>query len=473
MTAELPVRVFNTMTREIESFMPLSQGIMRYYSCGPTVYHYAHLGNLRTYVFNDFVKRVFLAAGYTVEQVMNITDVGHLTSDGDSGDDKMEKGAAREGKSVWEIAQFYTDAFNKDLGLLRIIPANTICKATDHILEQIAQVQAIMDAGYAYVIEDGVYFDTAKLQGYGKLARLKLDELQAGARVDVNAGKRSPSDFALWKISPPGTQRQMEWDSPWGVGFPGWHIECSAMAVKYLGPEFDIHTGGIDHIPVHHTNEIAQAEAAGLPFARYWLHGAFLVERANEKMAKSSGEFLTLAKLIEKGFDPLAYRYLCLGTHYRKELMFSWEAMTGAQQSLESLRNKVFHAKSGARDDSELPVQSSASAAQNYTGAFEQAITDDFNMPKALAVMWDALGDSIITDSDKYALALRFDAVFGLALDEVGRESIPLSTIELAEQREVARATKNWAESDRLREEISAQGFVVQDTPAGFVLRPK
>jgi cysteinyl-tRNA synthetase len=397
---------------------------------------------------------------------MNITDVGHLTSDGDEGDDKMEKGSAREGKTAWEVAAFYTAAFERDLQALNILPPDRWCKATDHIPEQIAQIQAIVDAGYGYVIADGVYFDTAKLPDYGKLARLKLDEQEAGARVDVVDGKRNPADFALWKLTPEGAKRQMEWDSPWGRGFPGWHIECSAMATKYLGNEFDIHTGGIDHIPVHHTNEIAQAQACGLPFARTWMHGAFLVAKDKEKMAKSSGDFLTIATLEGKEYSPLAYRYFCLGTHYRKELMFSWEAIAGAQQSLDSLRNKVYLAKTGK-------AENAGGDASVYVKQFLEAVTDDLNLPKALAVLWDALSDATLADIEKHSLALRFDEVLGLDLAQVGEEAVPQAVLALASERETARAAKNWSESDRLRDEILAQGFVVQDTPQGPVVRPK
>jgi cysteinyl-tRNA synthetase len=461
-----PVTVFDTMTREKRVFEPLQQGRMSFYSCGPTVYHYAHLGNLRTYVFNDVLKRVFRHAGYHVEHVMNITDVGHLTSDGDDGDDKMEKGSAREGKSAWEIATFYTAAFERDLRALNIIPPDRWCKATDHIAEQIAQVQAIVDAGYGYVIDDGVYFDTAKLPDYGKLARLKLEEQEAGARVAVADGKKNPADFALWKFTPKGEKRQMEWDSPWGRGFPGWHIECSAMAAKYLGDEFDIHTGGIDHIPVHHTNEIAQAEACGLPFARYWMHGAFLVAKDKEKMAKSSGDFLTLALLEEKGYSPLAYRYFCLGTHYRKELMFSWEAIAGAQQSLDSLRNKVYLAREGK-------TANTGGDPSAYVQQFSDAIRDDLNMPKALAVLWDALGDATLADIEKHSLALRFDTVLGLELMHVGEEKISFEVDAILVKREEARSKKDWAAADKFRDEIANLGYEVRDTPAGPVVRPK
>jgi cysteinyl-tRNA synthetase len=500
------LHVFNTLTRQKELFVPLKENHMSFYSCGPTVYHYAHIGNLRSYIFADVLKRAFKQAGYNVQHVMNITDVGHLTSDSDTGEDKMEKGAAREKKSVWQIAEFYTEAFRRDLTLLHILAPDVWCKATDHIPEQQAQVQTILDNGYAYIIPDGIYFDVTKLPDYGKLAKLKLDELQAGARVEVAAGKRHPADFALWKFTPAGERRQMQWTARFeylcteseykrivsyalanpnirvlaapdaGEGarrvemevasFPGWHIECSAMSVKYLGNHFDIHTGGVDHIPVHHTNELAQAQAADIPFANYWMHGEFLVLKENEKMAKSGENFLTVATLIERGYDPLDYRYFCLTAHYRKPLMFSWEALTGAQQAFTSLKNKLLIYR-------ELDDRGDQLKKAKYLQQFMDAIADDINVPQALAVLWDALGDSALGGGDKYSLALQFDAVFGLQLQNVGTEVIPEEIMQLVQEREAVRKAKNWKESDSLRDKISALGYEVRDTPTGSVVRPK
>jgi cysteinyl-tRNA synthetase len=458
------ITLYNTLTRRKEPFVPLKEGQMGFYSCGPTVYHYAHIGNLRSYIFADILKRTFRFHGFAVTHVMNITDVGHLTSDSDSGEDKMEKGAAREHKSVWQVAEFYTDAFLRDMRALNLLMADHLPKATDHIPEQIKQIQQIKEAGYAYVIADGVYFDTSKLPDYGKLAGLNIEGLKAGARVDVVEGKRNPTDFALWKFSPVDSTRQMEWDSPWGKGAPGWHIECSAMSIKYLGTEFDIHTGGIDHIPVHHTNEIAQAEAAGIPFARYWLHGEFLVLKENEKMAKSGDNFLTIASLIEHGYDPLDYRYLCLTAHYRKQLAFNWETLTTAQQAFASLRNKVLV----ARESSESKGDKAA-----YEQRFADALADDLNMPQALAVLWDALGDSSLGGKEKYALALHFDTVLGLHLDRVGAEIIPEDVMAIVLERETVRKAKDWKQSDALRDRVSALGYEIRDTPQGPVVRPK
>lgn len=461
-----PIQIYNTLTRRKEEFQPLKTGQMAFYSCGPTVYHFAHIGNLRTYIFNDLVKRAFVYAGYDVHHVMNITDVGHLTSDADSGDDKMEKGALRENKTVWQIAQEYTEAFQKDLQLLNIQEPHIWCKATDHIAEQIAQIQEIEKNGYAYVIADGVYFDTAKMSDYGKLAGLDIAGLQAGARVEMVEGKRSACDFALWKFSPKDSKRQMEWDSPWGRGFPGWHIECSAMSVQFLGDEFDLHTGGIDHIPVHHTNEIAQAEACGKPFARYWMHGEFLVLKESEKMSKSGDNFLTLTSVIENGFEPLHYRYLCLGAHYSKQLAFDWDVLTTAKNSYQSLCNKILH----YRDATDVK---GGALVQKYKNDFCKALCDDINMPQALAVLWDVLSDDQLGGKDKYGLALEFDHVLGLDLKNLGQEVVPETVLQLVQQRDAARLAKNWALCDALRQQIQALGFDVRDTAQGPVVRPK
>lgn len=458
-----PIVIYNTLTRRKEEFQPLKAGHMAFYSCGPTVYHFAHIGNLRTYIFNDVVKRAFQYAGYVVQHVMNITDVGHLTSDADSGDDKMEKGAARENKTVWQVAQEYTEAFQKDLQLLNIAEPHIWCKATDYIPEQIAQIVEIEKNGFAYVLADGVYFDTAKLTDYGKLAGLDIEGLQAGARIEMVAGKKNPTDFALWKFSPKDSKRQMEWDSPWGRGFPGWHIECSAMSVQFLGDVFDLHTGGVDHIPVHHTNEIAQAEACGKPFARYWMHGEFLVLKASEKMSKSDDNFLTVTALMKQGFDPLHYRYLCLGAHYSKQLAFDWDVLQTAKNSYQSLCNKILHYR-------EATDCQDASLVKTYQNKFSQAICDDINMPQALAVLWDVLGDATLGGKDKYGLALDFDKVLGLKLQDIGQVVIPAAVEKLTQEREVARQAKNWAVCDALRKEIQALGFDVRDTAQGPVV---
>ncbi len=465
--------LYNTRTRSKDPFVPIKPGHVGLYTCGPTVYHYAHIGNLRTYVFEDLLKRVLRYNKLHVLHVMNITDVGHLTSDADEGEDKMEKGAKREGKSVWDIAKFYTDAFQEDLARLNIdFPKtsdahNIWCKATDHIKEQIAQIQQLEQNGYTYTIEDGVYFDTAKLSDYGKLARLKLDELKAGARIEVAEGKRNPTDFALWKFSPKDEQRAMEWDSPWGKGFPGWHIECSAMANRYLGDHFDIHCGGIDHIPVHHTNEIAQAEGAGAkePWVNVWMHGEFLVIDKG-KMAKSGENFLTLQVLIDKGYDPLVYRFFCLGAHYRQQLSFSWEGLEGAKNGYDSLRSK-------ARDLRENPTtgdDEKSDAAMQHRDAFLAAVNDDLNSPQALAALWSMLRDTTLSSAARLALAGEFDTVLGLRLTASDGQ-VPEDILALARERDAARAAKDWKRSDELRAIIQSRGYAVEDTKDGTKVR--
>lgn len=446
------MRIFNTLTHSLEPFTPLQPGKVGLYTCGPTVYNYAHIGNLRTYVFEDILRRVLQYNGYAVNHVMNITDVGHLTDDADSGDDKMEKGAAREQKSVWEIAQFYTDAFMRDTKDLNLLEPKIICKATDHIQEQINLVLKLQERGFTYQTSDGIYFDTSKLSDYGKLAKLDIAGLSAGNRVEMGE-KKHPTDFALWKFSPADSKRQMEWNSPWGVGFPGWHIECSAMSLKYLGEHFDIHCGGIDHIPVHHTNEIAQNEAAlGRVTVNYWLHGEFLLTN-EERMGKSKGNFLTLGLLKEQGYDPLAYRYFCLTAHYRSKLNFSFEALQGAQQSLTNLRRTA--------QQWGKPTEIDTVTMEEFT----TAINDDLNMPKALAVVWTMVRSNM-DPGKKLATLLEMDIVLGLHLNQPATE-IPAEVMELVVARETVRQAKQWAESDRLRDEIARQGYQVEDTKAG------
>jgi cysteinyl-tRNA synthetase len=434
------------------------------YTCGPTVYHFAHIGNLRTYVFEDLLTRALVLAGYRLTHVCNITDVGHLTDDGDDGDDKMEKGAAREGKSVWDIAKFYTDAFMVDLKRLNVRPATHWPKATDHIAEQISMVQGLMDKGHAYRAEDGIYYDVASFPRYADFARKDLGGQEAGARVAPAGGKRNHEDFALWKLTPAGQKRLMEWDSPWGKGFPGWHIECSAMSLKYLGEQFDIHCGGIDHIPVHHTNEIAQTEAftGKAPWVRHWMHGEFLVlDRA--KMSKSSGEFLTLQSLIDKGYDALDYRFFCLGTHYRAPLTFSFEALDGARSGRLSLRSRTAGLAGVA------PVPLAEAQAHPLWAKFWAQVADDLNSPRALAVAWEAAKDDTLAPSLKSGLLAAMDAWLGLDLLKADAPAAALTPEQeaLLKQRADARAAKDFAGSDRLRDALLATGIVVKDTKDG------
>ena len=456
------LKVYNTLTRKKETFKPLKSGKVGLYACGPTVYDYAHIGNLRTYIFEDFLKRVLLFNKYNIKHVMNITDVGHLTSDADSGEDKLEKGSKREGKSAWEIAEFYTKAFKKDIAKLNILEPDIWCKATEHIKEQIELIKRLEKKGYTYKIEDGVYFDSTKFKNYGKLAHLNIEGLQAGARIDIK-DKKHKTDFALWKFSSGHEKRQMEWNSPWGKGFPGWHIECSVMSMKYLGESFDIHCGGIDHIPVHHTNEIAQSEAAtGKRFVKYWMHGEFLTLK-DEKISKSRGNFITLEDLEKEGFDPLAYRYLCLGTHYRKQLVFSIENLKGASYAYNNLKDKIVElVKDFEEGDGNIKV---------YEKRFLDAIDDDLNMPKALAVLWDLLKDYKIGNKKKYGLILKFDDVFGFGLKDMKKEKIPDEILRLAEERLMARKKKDWKKADKLREQIEKKGWVIEDGEDGYSVK--
>jgi cysteinyl-tRNA synthetase len=457
-----PLSLYDNYTRSLRPFAPLAtDGSVGLYTCGPTVYDYQHIGNFRTFLFEDVLKRVLQFNGYRVRHVMNITDVGHLTSDADSGEDKMEKGARRTGKSAWEIAQLYTEAFIADAHALDILDPEVLCRATDHIPEQIAFIADIERNGYAYRTADGVYFDTSKQADYGFLARLDKKGLESGIRVEMG-DKKTPTDFALWKFSPPDAQRQMEWDSPWGRGFPGWHIECSAMAQKYLGNYFDIHCGGEDHIPVHHTNEIAQTEArVGTRLANFWLHGYFLLQN-DAKMAKSAGDFLRIATLVERGYDPLAFRYLCLTTHYRSQLNFTWDALDAAATGLARMR-AGFHALAGAG-----PAQPDTALVERFSAD----INDDLNLPRALAVAWETLRGNL-PDAVKLATLARFDAVLGLDLANwrPREDVIPADVSALADARLAARTSKQWAESDRLRKELQTAGWDVEDQPGGYKLR--
>ena len=456
------LHLYDNYTRSLRDFEPLHADGVGLYTCGPTVYDYQHIGNCRTYLFEDVLRRVLEWNGYKVHHVMNITDVGHLTSDADEGEDKMEKGSRRTGRSAWEIARIYTEAFLEDMRALNIELPETLCRATDHIPEQIRFIADIEKNGYTYRTSDGIYFDTSKQPDYGYLARLDRAGLEAGKRVELGE-KRHPTDFALWKFSPSGTKRQMEWPSPWGVGFPGWHIECSAMAQEYLGDFFDIHCGGEDHIPVHHTNEIAQTEArVGTRLANFWMHGYFLLSN-DAKMAKSAGEFLRLASLVERGYDPLAFRYLCLTAHYRSQLNFTWEALDAASIALDRMR-RGFHG---------LPDESGAVPDATYIARFTAEINDDLNIPRALALAWELLRGDLVDLPVTRATLLSFDRVFGLGLAtwKPKEEAIPEAVHALAAARAAARTAKDWAEADRLRGELHAAGWEVEDQPGGYALK--
>jgi cysteinyl-tRNA synthetase len=457
----MKLQLYDTYTRSIRPFEPLHPPEVGMYSCGPTVYDYPHIGNMRSYLFADTLRRVLKWNGYPVKHVMNITDVGHLVSDADEGEDKMEKSSAKTGKSAWEIADFFTRAFKDDLKALNIQEPTIWCKATDHIQEQIDAVSCIEAHGFTYRTSDGIYFDTSKLPDYGKLGRLDTDGLQAGIRIDMGEKKNS-TDFALWKFSPKDKQRQMEWDSPWGVGFPGWHIECSAMSAKYLGTFFDIHTGGEDHINVHHTNEIAQTEACyGTRLANFWMHGYFL-QMGDEKMSKSAGGFLRVQSLLDKGYDPLVFRYFNLSAIYRAKLNFTWEAVESASVSLNKLRfNLSEWGQPGEIDPAAI-------------AKFEDAVNDDLNMPKALAVVWEVVRSDLPVAVRK-ATILKMDEVLGLDLAhwQPKVEDVPAEVLALVEQRRLARSEKRWADADAVRGQIAALGYELEDTPQGSKVKTK
>ncbi len=461
------LRIYNTLTRQKEEFKPLKEGKVTMYSCGPTVYSYAHIGNLRTYIFMDIFRRTLKYDGYKLKGVMNITDVGHLLSDGDEGEDKMAKAAREQKKTPWEIAEFYTNYFFEDFKKLNIGKPEVISKATDHIQEMIKDVQTLIDKGYAYEIDDGIYYDISKFPEYGKLSRLSLEDQQAGARVEVNSQKRHPADFAVWKKADP--QHIMQWESPWGMGYPGWHIECSTMSRKYLGSHFDIHTGGVDAIPVHHENEIAQNEALeDGKTVNYWVHSEFMLVD-NGKMSKSLGNVYRIDQLEEKGYCALDYRYFCLNAHYRKKLNFTFEGMDGAKTSYARLLNVLYQHKVGqnAADENKLA---------EYKRQFDEAINDDLNIPLALGVVWTMIKEP--KSKAVYDLALEFDKVLGLSLDrakpsETQEEQIPEDIRAIAEERYQAKKNRDFAKADELRNKLSELGYTVADSKDGYTVTSK
>ncbi|MEM4181796.1 MAG: cysteine--tRNA ligase [Candidatus Pacearchaeota archaeon] len=451
----MSLKLYNTLTRKKEIFKPLNPPIVTMYTCGPTVYWYQHIGNLKAYIFSDILSRTLKFNGFQVKKVINVTDVGHLTSDADEGEDKIEKAAKREGKTAKEITHYYFNLFHEDLKKLNIEEPFVWSWATEHIKEMIELIKKLEERGFTYRTSDGIYFDSSKFENYGKLARLKKEGLQAGKRVDLKE-KRNPTDFALWKFSEKPGLRQQEWESPWGLGFPGWHIECSAMAMKYLGETIDIHTGGIDHIPVHHTNEIAQSEAAtGKKFVRFWLHENFLTFKG-EKVSKSKGGLYTLSELEEKGFLPLSYRYFVLTAVYRKPLDFSLEILENSQNSYKRLKNLCLQ----LNDDGKIN--------EEYLKKFEKAINDDLNTPKALSVLWDFLRDE--KAEGKFWTIKKFDEVLGLGLFEKEEIQIPDEIKKIAEERQKARQEKDWKKADELREKLKLLGWEIRDKKESWEL---
>jgi|CXWK01.1.fsa_nt_gi cysteinyl-tRNA synthetase len=489
------MRLYNTLTRNVQDFAPLNKRAVTMYHCGPTVYNYAHIGNLRAYVFADTIKRSLKYLGFSTNQIINITDVGHLTSDADYGRDKVEEEAIREQKSVADIVSFYTQAFFDDITKLNIdTSGTTFPKATDHIAEQIQLIETLEKRGFTYKTSDGVYFDTSKFPRYGKLGNIDLESLKEGARITANSEKKHPTDFALWKFSPADEKRAQEWPSPWGVGFPGWHIECSAMAMKYLGHTIDIHTGGIDHIPTHHNNEIAQSEAAtGKDFAQFWMHNAFVNiaqtdtdSGGGSKMSKSKGNFIRLNTLSEHGIHPLAYRYWLLTAHYRSPVTFSFEAVSGAARALESLAFKLAttpkteseQSKKSSRKSyfskilSQVRLQRSdnslSSVRSDVRSEIARIISNDLDTPGLIALLHKTV-DDIVAGTTSPEIIKDFDAILGLRLIELSRymNSVPEKIKNISNSREEFRKAKNWAEADSARKELENAGYLVDDTPQG------
>jgi len=468
-----PLTLFNSLSRSAETFVPIDPSNVRVYSCGPTVYNYAHIGNLRAYVFTDTLSRVLTWKGWPLTHVINITDVGHLTSDADAGDDKMEAAAKRAGRDIWAIAAYYTDVFKQNLDALHIRPPTHFPLATDHVAEMIEWGRAI-EAKHCYRLPDGLYFDVTTVPDYGRLAGHAVEQQPGESRIGEVAGKRNAADFAIWRTSAPGENRQMEWDSPWGRGAPGWHLECSVMSKRYLGARFDIHTGGIDHREIHHPNEIAQNQAHGCtadPGAAYWLHNNWLVER-DAKMSKSSGDFTRLQTLVDRGYHPLSYRLMCLQAHYRSEMEFSWDGLAAAQTRLK----RWIQAVEGLRA---RPATPSKGDADSYVAQLDAAVSDDLNTARALPVLDAMLGDKRLAPQDRIAALTAFDAVLGLDLAHLTRADLRVrpatATIEadaiaaqLADRKE-ARAAKDFERSDAIRDALVAAGVEVMDgDPMGW-----
>jgi cysteinyl-tRNA synthetase len=477
---KMVLKLFNTMTREKEIVKPIHDNEIRLYTCGPTVYDYIHIGNLRSFLTEDILRRVLLFNGFKVKQVMNITDVGHLTSDADTGEDKLEVGARREGKTAWEIAKFYEKEFFKDINKLNILKAEVYPRATDHIKEQIELVKKLEENGYTYIIEnDGVYFDTSKFKDYGKMSRMNREKLKEGARIQMVEGKRNKTDFALWKFSPKDEKRHMEWNSPWGKGFPGWHIECSAMSMRYLGEHFDIHVGGEDHITIHHPNERAQAEAAtGKTFVNIWMHVKFLVIEG-KKMSKSLSNYYKLNDLLEKNYSPRVIRYTLMASHYREQLNFTIKEIDATKKTVDGLLDfvdRIRKIKVTGNYNEELKER-----VKKARNKFVESINDDLNMPNALAAMFDmirevnrAIDERKISQQnlkEVYDQMMEFDKILGML--EIKEEELPEDIKKLIEQRNEKRKEGNFEAADKIRKSIEEKGYLVEDTPEGPIWKKK
>lgn len=455
------MKIYDTRTKSIEEFTPLQANRVTMYSCGPTVYGYYTIGNLRTAILVDTLKRVLLFDKYHVDHITNITDVGHLVNDADAGKDKLEEKATKEGKTAWEIADFYTKAFLHDIEEMNIIPSDKYPKASEHIKEQIALIEKLIEDGYAYVTSTAVYFDVTKFSSYGALSGQQLEDKMVHVRQEVitDPTKRHPFDFRLWQLDQPN--HQMQWDSPWGKGFPGWHIECSAMAMKYLGETLDFHLGGIDLITPHHENEIAQSESAtGKEFVRYWVHGEFITING-ERMGKSKGNAYTLTDIKAKGYDPLALRYLYLTSHYRSRLNFTWDALKAANIALDKIREIYLAYRSAEKD------HLNTKEGRDYLQEFSQTVNNDLGMPQAVSLLWEVIKDDTLSGSTKYELMNKMDTVFGLRLVKYTVPQLPERIQKLVEQRREARIQKLWKESDQIRDQLALEGYIIEDTDEG------
>ena len=464
------MKIYNTLSRTIENFKPIDENLVKMYTCGPTVYNFAHLGNLRMYIHEDVFEKTLRYIGYNVKRVMNITDVGHLESDADEGEDKMLKGAKRENKTVWEIAQYYTDAFFEDIDKLNIKKPDVVAKATDYIADYIEFIKALEEKGYTYVANGNVYFDITKVKDYTKLSGMDLDSLRIASRddVEIDVHKRNPQDFVLWFTKSKFENQAMKWDSPWGVGYPGWHIECSVISLKNLGEQMDIHCGGVDHIPVHHTNEIAQTESyTGKEWVKYWWHGEFLIDN-DGKMSKSSGEFLTLSLLIKKGYNPLTYRYFVLNSHYRKQLSFSFDSIASAENAYNKLKSRIKSIKDAANGN----IGENREVFNKFKNDFENCLRDDLNTANAITVLYEMLKSDNLNNNEKISLVEDFDNVLSLSLlkeeekDDV-HEDLAAYIEEMIQKRQEAKKNKNFPLADQIRAELLSKGIMLEDTRQG------
>lgn len=464
------MKLYNTLSRSIEDFKPIDENLVRMYTCGPTVYNYAHLGNLRMYIHEDILEKTLRYIGYPVKRVMNITDVGHLESDADDGEDKMLKGAKRENKTVWEVAQHYTDAFFRDIEKLNIKKADIVAKATDYINEYIEFIKGLEQKGYTYMANGNVYFDITKVENYTKLSGMDLEQLRTASReeVSVDIHKKNPQDFVLWFTKSKFENQAMKWDSPWGVGYPGWHIECSVISLKNLGEQMDIHCGGVDHIPVHHTNEIAQTESyTGKPWVKYWWHGEFLIDQ-DGKMSKSSGEFLTLSLIEKKGFNPLSYRYFVLNSHYRKQLAFSFDSLASAENAYMKLKSRI----KSIKDNADISESELSEAALKFKEEFKNCLEDDLNTANAITVLFNLLKADDVTNSEKIKLIQDFEQVLSLDLlkEEEAKEvhdEMAEYIEEMIQKRQEAKKNKDYQLADAIRAELLEKGIMLEDTRQG------